>query len=185
MFSIFVRFHGSASAASLAISCVFDSITVSMMRSRLARSVDPVSVASTMASASTGGLTSVAPQENSTLTSTFSASKYALVTRTSSVAIVAPSKSVGFLKRESSGRRQHPAHLAEALLRVDQVGDAGQRVLRRAAELVFANPVLAGEAGVEHAVADVARHLLRADQHALELRDRQSTESTSACSRRS
>ena len=31
------------------------------------------------------------------------ASKYALVTRTSSVAIVAPSKSVGFLKRESSG----------------------------------------------------------------------------------
>ena len=41
-----------------------------MMRSRLARSVDPVSVASTIASASTGGLTSVAPQENSTLTLT-------------------------------------------------------------------------------------------------------------------
>jgi len=34
------------------------------MRSRLARSVDPVSVASTIASASSGGLTSVAPHEN-------------------------------------------------------------------------------------------------------------------------
>ena len=48
------------------MSCVFDSITVSRMRSRLARSVDPVSVASTIASASTGGFTSVAPHENST-----------------------------------------------------------------------------------------------------------------------
>ena len=48
------------------MSCVFDSITVSRMRRRLARSVDPVSVASTMASASTGGFTSVAPHENST-----------------------------------------------------------------------------------------------------------------------
>ena len=50
------------------MSCVFDSITVSMMRSRLARSDEPVSVASTMASARTGGLTSVAPHENSTFT---------------------------------------------------------------------------------------------------------------------
>ena len=38
------------------------------MRSRLARSELPVSVTSTMASASMGGLTSVAPQENSTRT---------------------------------------------------------------------------------------------------------------------
>ena len=67
-FSIFVFFHESASAAWLATSCVFDSMIVSMMRSRLARSVEPVSVASTMASASTGGLTSVAPHENSTST---------------------------------------------------------------------------------------------------------------------
>jgi hypothetical protein len=48
------------------MSCVFDSMTVSRMRSRLARSVEPVSVASTIASASTGGFTSVAPHENST-----------------------------------------------------------------------------------------------------------------------
>ena len=39
----------------------------SMMRSLLARSDEPVSVTSTMASASTGGFTSVAPQLNSTL----------------------------------------------------------------------------------------------------------------------
>ena len=85
------------------MSCVFDSMTVSRIRSRFARSVEPVSVASTMASARTGGLTSVAPQENSTLTGTSSSSKYALVTRTSSVAMVAPAKSAGVLKRESSG----------------------------------------------------------------------------------
>ena len=77
MFSILVRFHASANAASLAMSCVFDSMTVSRMRRRLARSVDPVSVASTMASASTGGFTSVAPHENSTLTGTSILSKYA------------------------------------------------------------------------------------------------------------
>ena len=52
------------------MSCVFDSITVSRMRRRFARSVEPVSVASTMASASTGGFTSVAPHENSTFTLT-------------------------------------------------------------------------------------------------------------------
>ena len=50
----------------LAISCVFDSSTVSIMRSLLARSEEPVSVTSTMASASSGGFTSVAPQLNST-----------------------------------------------------------------------------------------------------------------------
>jgi hypothetical protein len=49
------------------MSCVFDSSTVSTMRSLLARSDDPVSVTSTIASASTGGFTSVAPQLNSTL----------------------------------------------------------------------------------------------------------------------
>ena len=48
------------------MSCVFDSSTVSMMRSLLARSDEPVSVTSTMASASSGGFTSVAPQLNST-----------------------------------------------------------------------------------------------------------------------
>ena len=32
--------------------------------------------------------------------------------------------------------------------------------------VVLQRPVLAGDAGVEHAVLDVARHLLRAGQHA-------------------
>src|SRR5687768_10169340 len=67
-FSILVFFHGSPSAPALAINCVLDSMMVARIRSRLARSVDPVSVASTIASASTGGFTSVAPHENSTST---------------------------------------------------------------------------------------------------------------------
>ncbi len=33
---------------------------------------------------------------------------------------------------------------------------------------VFQNPILAGQSGVEDAVLNVARHLLRADQHALD-----------------
>ena len=41
-----------------------------MMRRRLARSDEPVSVTSTIASASIGGFTSVAPHENSTFTLT-------------------------------------------------------------------------------------------------------------------
>src|SRR5206468_6458887 len=45
---------------------VADSSTVSTMRRRLARRDEPVSVTSTMASASCGTFTSVAPQENST-----------------------------------------------------------------------------------------------------------------------
>src|SRR5208283_2577724 len=67
MSSILRRFQSSLQAPRLAMNCVLDSITVSMMRSLLARSDEPVSVTSTIASASTGGFTSVAPQENSTL----------------------------------------------------------------------------------------------------------------------
>ena len=36
--------------------------------------------------------------------------------------------------------------------------------------LILHHPVEPGQAGVEHAVLDVARHLLRADQHAFDLR---------------
>ncbi len=61
------RFHSSCQDCLLAINWVFDSSTVSMILSLLARSDEPVSVTSTMASASTGGFTSVAPQLNSTL----------------------------------------------------------------------------------------------------------------------
>src|SRR5579872_1063981 len=60
------RFHASFQDSTLTMSCVFDSITVSMILRLLARSDEPVSVTSTMASASTGGFTSVAPQLNST-----------------------------------------------------------------------------------------------------------------------
>jgi hypothetical protein len=73
------------------------------------------------------------------------------------------------LERRIFRRRQHPLHLAEALLGVDQVANARQRRLVGVTDLMFGNPVLAGEAGVEHAVSDVARHFLRADQHALDL----------------
>jgi hypothetical protein len=66
----FVFVHSSVSALAFAISWVLDSSTVSMIRSRFARSDDPVSVTSTIASARVGGLTSVAPHENSTLTVT-------------------------------------------------------------------------------------------------------------------
>ena len=48
-------------------------------------------------------MTSVAPQENSTFTPTPSRAKYASVARTSSVATVAPSRSRGDWKVESSG----------------------------------------------------------------------------------
>ena len=36
-------------------------------------------------------------------------------------------------------------------------------------DLVLANPVLARQACVDHAVCDVSRHLLRANEHALDL----------------
>ena len=56
-----------------------------------------------MASASRGGFTSVAPQENSTLTFMLRSTKYASVTRTSSVATVPPSRSSTVRNRDSSG----------------------------------------------------------------------------------
>src|SRR5579875_1706710 len=65
--SILRRFSGSFHASWLAMNFVLDLRTVSTMRRPLARNEEPVSVTSTMASASTGGFTSVAPQENSTL----------------------------------------------------------------------------------------------------------------------
>jgi hypothetical protein len=96
-FSSLVRFHSVSSEAGFAMSCVFDSITVSMIRRRFARSDEPVSVTSTIASASRGAFTSVAPHENSTFTLTPWPAKYACVARTSSVATVAPSRSHGDL----------------------------------------------------------------------------------------
>ena len=143
MLSIFVRFHGSPSAPLLAMSCVFDSSSVSMIRRRLARSVEPVSVASTIASASTGGLTSVAPHENSTSTGT---------PRSLEVRAGDPhqfggdrlaSEVLGPLEGRVLRHGQHPADLAEALLGVDEVADGLENVLFRVTDLVLADPVLA------------------------------------------
>ncbi len=185
MFSIFVRFQESAIAAPLAMSWVLLSMTVSRMRSRLARSVDPVSVASTMASASTGGFTSVAPQENSTL---HVDAEPIEIRFGHAHELGRDRRAFEVLRLLEPGvfrRREHPAHFAEALLRIDQIGDRHEGGRRGEAALVFRDPVLTGEAAVEHAVRDVPRHFLRANQHAFDFRDRRSTESTIASSRRS
>ena len=82
---------------------VRDSSTVSTMRSRLARSDEPVSVTSTMASASCGTFTSVAPQENSTRAFTPWRARYFCVRFTTSVAITLPSRSCADCTGASSG----------------------------------------------------------------------------------
>ena len=77
-----------------AINLVVDSKIVSMTLSLLARKEDPVSVKSTIASTSSGTFTSVAPHENYTSALTLFFLKKSLVTLTSSVAILLPSKSL-------------------------------------------------------------------------------------------
>ena len=66
-FSILDLFQEFFQEEGLAMSFVFDSITRSIIRKLFACRDSPVSVSSTIASASSGGFTSVAPQENSTL----------------------------------------------------------------------------------------------------------------------
>jgi len=68
-FSIFLFFQGSFHALLFAMRTVSDSRMVSTILRLLATSDAPVSVTSMMASASNGGFTSVAPQENSMLAS--------------------------------------------------------------------------------------------------------------------
>ncbi len=77
----------------LAMNLVFDSMTVSSILSLLARNELPVSVTSTIASASSGGLASVAPQLNSTSAFTPCFFKYFLVMFTTSVATRLPCRS--------------------------------------------------------------------------------------------
>src|SRR2546425_11825975 len=63
-----------------------------------------------------------------------------------------------------AAHHQHPARRAEARLRVDQLlrdHDVG---------LVLEHPVAPGDAGVERAAGNVARHLLRAHEEAAETR---------------
>ena len=97
------RFHWSFHDSVLTINCVFDSSTVSMILSLLARSDEPVSVTSTMASANTGGFTSVAPQLNSTFAVTPCAARYRPVVATSSVAMILPSRSFTRWNADDSG----------------------------------------------------------------------------------
>jgi hypothetical protein len=66
------------------------------------------------------------------------------------------------VERRVFRHREHPANLAKGLLGVNQVGNFHH------ARFVFQNPIPAGQAGVEDPVFDVARHLLRADQHTLD-----------------
>ena len=74
-----------------------------MMRRLLARRDEPVSVTSTMASARRGGLTSVAPQLNSTWASTPCWASQRRVRETTSVAMRLPCRSCTLCAGESLG----------------------------------------------------------------------------------
>ncbi len=103
MLSIFCRFQGSSQAFLLATSCVLECINTSTIRSLLARSDEPVSVTSTMASTRSGHLASVAPHENSTSASTPCPASHFRVMLTTSVAMRLPSRSCTDCISESSG----------------------------------------------------------------------------------
>ena len=103
MLSSLAFFHGSRSAAWLAMRRGVLASTSSTMRRLLARRELPVSVISTMASARRGGFTSVAPQENSTLAVTPWRSKYLRVRCTTSVAMRLPCRSATAVTGESLG----------------------------------------------------------------------------------
>ena len=92
------------------MNCVVDSRTVSTTRSLLARSDEPVSVTSTMASASSGSFTSVAPQLNSTLALTPRSASQRFVTPTSSVATMLALQVLDRVDRRCLGHGEHPAH---------------------------------------------------------------------------
>src|SRR6185503_20603186 len=68
------------------------------------------------------------------------------------------------------GRCQDPANSAVALFRVNQIDDRLDHSRTPRAEFVLRNPVQAGQAGVQNTVGNVARHLLRPDEHAFDLR---------------
>jgi len=100
--SIFSRRPGSDQASLFAIRRGVLSSTSAITRRLLARSDDPVSVTSTIASM-IRALTSVAPQLNSTRTSMPRAAKNSRVVRTSSVAITPPSSCSSSRTLDSAG----------------------------------------------------------------------------------
>ena len=69
----------------------------------------------------------------------------------------------GLLEAAGFRHGEYPADLAPALLGIGQRGHAGD------VEAALDYPIDAGESGIEHAVIDVARHLLRANEHALDV----------------
>src|SRR3954462_9009614 len=85
------------------MTCGDDSMIVSRMRSLFARSEEPVSVTSTIASTKSGTFTSVAPQENSTSAVTPWLARKRRVISTASVAMTLPCRSFTLRMSEASG----------------------------------------------------------------------------------
>ena len=157
---------GSFQAARLAISCGTDSKRSQTMRRPWARMVEPVSVTSTMASTrpsadlGLGG----APGELDLHVDAALGEPPLACTRPARWRRGSRAGPRAVCTGESPGHDEHPARRAEARLRVDQLlrhHDVG---------VVLEHPVAAGDAGVERAALDVARHLLRAHQQAAERR---------------
>ena len=94
--SILALFHSLFAASLFAIKRVVDVHSSSIIFKLFARNEEPVSVISTIASASLGGFTSVAPQLNSTLALIPFSAKYFFVIPTASVEMRFPSRSSGF-----------------------------------------------------------------------------------------
>ena len=134
------------------------------MRRLFAFSELPVSVTSTMASASRGGLTSVAPQLNSTCAVTpCDASQLArevddLGGDALALQVLRP------LDRRVVRHREHPAHRPAADLAEDQLGQLDDRRRRSPGSS-------RGRSARSRASRrDVAGHLLRADERAVDFR---------------
>ena len=130
-----------------------------MMRRLLARMLEPVSVMSTIASM-IRALTSVAPQENSTRTSTPRAAKKSRVVRTSSVATTPPascSTSVTGLSAGTASTQRAGQVGGAAVLQLGDLDHVGAGLF---------DPVVSGDADVDDAVLDIAGHLLGAKHRA-------------------
>ena len=129
----------------------------------MARSELPVSVTSTMASARVGRLDFGGAPAELDLHGDVFAGKVSLRDFDQFGGNDFAGEVFGALPGRVFRHGKDPANLAAALLGVDEAGDGFD------VEAAFDNPVDAGEAGVEHAVVDVASHLLSANEHALDL----------------
>ena len=137
------------------------------MRSPAARSARPVSVISTTASAMSGTLASVAPYDSCTSASTPCLLEVA--PGELGVLGVHDAARPGGRSTDCGGRvggdREHHPDRAGGGLRVVQLGEGDDL------GVALLDPVAAGDADVEHALGDVARDLLRAqDAHLVDAR---------------